>query len=321
MFISILLILLGLVLLAGGGELLVRGAVGIARRLGLSAAVIGLTVVAAGTSVPELAVSALSAMQDKTDLAIGNVVGSNIFNITFIMGIAALLTPLAITHGMIRLEYPVMLFASFLAVFTFYDGVFDRSEAALFVGFYVMFTAYLVRLVRKEQTSKDAAELRGEFETLERPLESDLSLGRALFLVLTGVLLLAGGAELTVRGAVEIARVLGMSERVIGLTIVACGTSLPEVITSIVSGIRGRDDIAVANVVGSNLFNILVILGISGLVHPLQVAPQTQNADVYWMLGTALLAFPLLVSGKKVTRAEGALLIVVFFSYIFWVLQ
>jgi cation:H+ antiporter len=320
MFYSISIILVGLALLVVGGEVLLRGAVGLAEKVRLTPAIIGLTVVAAGTSVPELAVSALATMEGKTDIAVGNVIGSNIFNGTFILGIAALITPLAITGSLVKLEYPAMLIISVICYLCFQDGVFSREESLVCVLMYVVFTAYMIRLVRANLTKTETKELKEEVSELRPENKTDKSLLAILSLVVVGIVLLGIGADFTVDGAVELASLFGMSERVIGLTIVACGTSLPEVVTSVVSGLRGRDDVAVANVIGSNIFNIAVILGVSGLLNPLTVAEQIRTFDIYWMLGTSLLMFPVMRSGMKVTRGEGVFMLVAFSIYIGWVL-
>ena len=317
---SFFYILIGLGLLAGGGEVLLRGAVGLAQRLKLTPAVIGLTVVAIGTSVPELAVSAVASYQGKVDLAVANVVGSNILNITLILGLAALITPLAISGSMVRLEYPVMLAVTVLAIFVFNDGIISRPEALLFLLTYTTFTAFLVMIVRKKMTRGELKQIKSEVAEISPGPALAPELPKLLGLLAAGVVLLALGAESTVHGAVEIGKSFGLSERIIGLTIVACGTSLPEIVTSVIAGLRGRDDVAIGNVIGSNLFNILGILGLSALVSPLQVSPEIQTHDSYWMLGTSLLLFPLMRSGMKIEKWEGLVLLGAFFAYLFVIL-
>lgn len=318
MLVSIGLVIVGLVLLAGGGEVLLRGAVGLARRLDLTPAVIGLTVVAAGTSVPELAVSVLASLRDNTDIAVANVIGSNIFNATAILGLAAIIAPLAVTGNMIRLEYPVAVLITLMCVAVADDGVINRKDAAVFLATYVGFTAYLVSIVREHMQRGEREQLDGQVEDLTPSSESVPLLSRSILYITVGVVLLAAGAEATVRGAVELGRLLGLSERIIGLTIVAAGTSLPEVVTSVIAAMRGRDDIAIGNIIGSNLFNILVILGTSALVAPLQVAPEIRDWDLYWALGTILLLFPLMRSSMRIQRGEGALLLGVYGLYLFF---
>jgi cation:H+ antiporter len=312
---SIGLIVFGLVLLAVGGEALLRGAVGLATILRLTPAVIGLTVVAAGTSVPELAVSAIAASQGKPDIAVANVVGSNIFNITFIIGLCALVWPLTITGNTIRLEYPVLVLVTLMCLVICQDGEVNRLDAALCVAVYVGFTAYMVSLVRRQVTEAEARELGAEVQELTKSEGRPRTWASVCF-VIAGSVLLAGGAHATVTGAVELARLLGWSERVIGLTIVSAGTGLPEVVASLVSSARGRTDVAIGNVIGSNLFNILGILGISAMFAPLSVQPQLIASDNWWMLVITLLLFPVMFTGLRVNRWEGFVLLAVYCTYI-----
>ena len=304
---SIGLVILGVVLLVAGGELLLRGAVGLATLLRLTPAVIGLTVVAAGTSVPELAVSGISAYQGKTDIAVANVVGSNIFNIAFILGLCALIRPLAITGNTIKLEYPALAIVTLLSLVVVGDGEIDRLDAVLFLAIYVGFTAYLVRLVRQQVTASEAQELKLEVQELVAS-EKRPHVWTCVGLIGLGIALLGGGAQSTVAGAVGLARLWGWSERVIGLTIVSIGTSLPEVVASLVSGLRGRSDVAIGNVIGSSLFNILVILGLSASISPLTVSPDLVTSDCRWMLGVTLLLFPVMCTGRRINRWEGGVL-------------
>jgi len=312
--VSIGLIALGIVLLVAGGEMLLRGAVGLASILRLTPAVIGLTVVAAGTSVPELAVSAIAAYQGKPDIAVANVVGSNIFNIAVILGICALIRPLAITGNTIRLEYPVLALVTLLCLVIAQDGEINRLDAALCLAVYMGFTAYLVGLVRGQVTTSEAQNLRAEVDELT-PSAARPRAWVCIALVAAGAALLAGGAHSTVTGAVELARLLQWSERVIGLTIVSIGTSLPEVVASLVSSARGRSDVAIGNVIGSNLFNILAILGLSGMFAPLPVQPELLASDCWWMLGITLLLFPIMFTGFRVSRWEGGLLLAAYGTY------
>jgi cation:H+ antiporter len=316
MLLSIGLVLLGLVLLVAGGEVLLRGAVGLATLLRMTPAVIGLTVVAAGTSVPELAVSAIAAWRGSPDISVGNVVGSNIFNIAFILGLAALVRPLAITGNTSKLEYPVMALVTLMFLAVAQDGTINRLDAALFLATYVGFTAYLVSLVRQQMNEQEAGEFRSEVQELAVADSQRPRAWLCLLLTTAGIALLGAGAQATVAGAVDLARILGWSERVIGLTIVAGGTGLPEVVTSLVSSIRGRDDVAIGNVIGSNLFNILGILGISALVAPLPIEPRIIASDCWWMLGVTLLLFPLMFTQRRITRWEGALLLGVYGVYL-----
>jgi cation:H+ antiporter len=303
----------GLVFLLAGGEALLRGAVRLAAIWRLTPAVIGLTVVAAGTSVPELAVSGIASARGSADIAVANVVGSNIFNIGVIIGLCALLRPVPIPGNMIRLEYPVLVLVTLLAVALTQDGTINRIDAILCVATYVGFTAYAVSLVREQLT---AAETRGlQTEVTALAPERDHPWHTTGGLILAGIVLLAAGANTTVAGAVAIARLLGWSERMIGLTIVAAGTGLPEVVASTVSSIRGRSDIAIANVIGSNLFNILGVMGITALISPLSIDPALVVSDFRWMLGITIVLFPLMFTGLRVSRAEGAFLLLFYALY------
>lgn len=315
MLIPTVLIALGIILLVLGGDVLLRGAVGLATLLRLTPAIIGLTVVAAGTSVPELSVSGIAAWQGKADIAVANVIGSNIFNITVIIGMCAVIRPLAISGNTIKLEYPVLALVTLLCLVITQDGNVNRLDAALCLAVYLGFTAYLVGLVREQVSAAEAREFKEEInELVPEPRRPRAWI--CLALVGAGVVLLALGAHATVTGAVEVARLLGWSERVIGLTIVSAGTGLPEVVASLVSSVRGRSDVAIGNVIGSNLFNILGILGISALVSPLPVQNDLINNDCWWMLGVTLLLFPIMHSGLRVNRWEGVMLLAVYFAYI-----
>ena len=316
MLVSLLLVFGGLVLLVAGGEVLLRGAVGVATLLRLTPAVIGLTVVAAGTSVPELAVSGIAAWQGSTDIAVANVVGSNIFNILFILGLGAVVFPLSISGNTIKLEYPVLALVTFTYVVLSYDGSINRLDAILLLAIYPCFTAYMVKVVRKQMNAAELQEFRSEVQELTEPMAKGPRAWVSVALIVGGIALLVGGAHLTVTGAVQFARLFGISERVIGLTIVAAGTGLPEVVTSLVSSFRGRDDVAIGNVIGSNLFNILVTLGLTGLIDPLPVPQETVANDNWWMLGATVLLFPVIFTARRIVRWEGGSFLILYVMYV-----
>lgn len=309
------LVILGLVLLVIGGEALLRGAVSMATLLKLTPAIIGLTVVAAGTSIPEMAVSVLAALDNKADISVGNVVGSNIFNIAFIIGLCAIFMPIPIVGNTIKLEYPVLAIVTLLCLVVAQDGNINRLDAILLITIYVAFTAYLVSLVRQQVSASEAAALTEEVKDISAN-EKKPAWWSASLLVFVGVILLAGGAQATVTGAVELARLMGWSERLIGLTIISVGTSLPEVVASAISLYRGRADVSVGNVIGSNLFNILMILGVSGFITPLPVQEAIFNSDCYWMLGVTLLLFPIIFTGRRISQWEGLILLGCYGTYI-----
>jgi cation:H+ antiporter len=309
------LVILGLVLLVTGGEALLRGAVSLATLLKLTPAIIGLTVVAAGTSIPEMAVSVLAAADNKADISVGNVVGSNIFNITCIIGICAVFMPIPIIGNTIKLEYPVLAIVTLLCLALAQDGQINRLDAILLMTVYLAFTVYLISLVRQQVSASEAVAFAEEVKDLSGN-EKKPAWWSASLLVLLGVLLLAGGAQATVTGAVELARLMGWSERLIGLTIVSVGTSLPEVVASALSLYRGRADVSVGNVIGSNLFNILMILGVSGFITPLPVQEAIYSSDCYWMLGVTLLLFQVMFTGRKISQLEGGILLIVYGTYL-----
>lgn len=319
MLAAVLLVVLGIGLLVVGGETLLRGSVGLATVLSLTPAVIGLTVVAAGTSIPELAVSGVASIEGSPDIAVANVVGSNIFNITVIIGICAMVRPFPILGNTLRLEYPALAIVTILAVVLVQDGWVGRMDAILFVGLYVAFTAYLIRVVRRQMSTREEKRMDAEVSELEskQPPKAWLS----ILLVVAGIVLLGLGAQATVNGASQLARLWGWSERLIGLTIVSAGTGLPEVVASLVSSIRGRSDIALGNVIGSNIFNLLIVLGFSGLLAPLPVLPGIASGDCWWMLGTTLVLLPIILNGKKVYRWEGFALLVIYGIYMIYLNQ
>lgn len=305
--------LAGLLVLVAGGELLLKGAVGLARSFGLTPAVIGLTIVAAGTSVPELAVSAVAAWEGKTDITIGNVVGSNIFNIAFILGGVSVYRNLIITGNTIKLEYPVLLVVTILCAVLTFDNAISRQEAGLFLLIYILFTYFMIRIVKNQLSEKEKGSFTQEAEEIAEP--SPPFTKSALFTVI-GIGLLGYGADLTVKGAITFGQLVGLSERVIGLTIVGAGTGLPEVVTSFVSAYRGRNDIAIANVIGSNLFNLLCILGISSLISPLSVPAEIVKWDNLWMVGLTFLMFPLMHFGLSISRKDGFVLLAFYIVYL-----
>jgi len=316
MVVDWLLVVVGLTLLVGGGEALVRGASGIALLAKVTPAVVGLTIVAAGTSMPEMVVSLQSAIEGSPGIAVGNVVGSNIFNIAAILGLTALIRPLRIQGNTVRLEWPVMMLAAFQFHLLARDASVDRLEGGYLLTALIAFVAYAVWLGRKSATTEEKEGFE-EIATASFGRTGNTAITFNIVAIVAGVGLLAGGSTALVRGAVGVASALGVSDTVIGLTIVAAGTSAPELVTSIVAAWRGRDDIAVANVVGSNIFNVLGIAGTTALVHPLPVPAEILARDNWWMLGASLLLFPLMKTGMRVNRIEGGVLFAGFVAYMF----
>jgi cation:H+ antiporter len=304
----------GLIALIVGAELLVRGASKLALSFGISPLVVGLTVVAFGTSAPELAVSVQSAWSGQVDIALGNVVGSNIFNVLFILGLSALIAPLLVHRQLIQQEVPMMVALSLLLWLLASDGGISRGDGLLLVSLLLAYTFLVIRQSRRE--SRAGAPLVSELP----PVDShawDAHWLAQLLLVAAGIVLLVLGANWLVEAAVTLARRLGMSEVVVGLTIVAIGTSLPEVATSITAAVRGQRDIAVGNVVGSNIFNILAVLGISASIAPgdLLVPASLMAFDLPVMVVVAVACLPIFFTGHLIARWEGALFLVYYAAY------
>jgi cation:H+ antiporter len=302
----------GLVLLVAGAEVLVKGASRLAAGWGISPLVIGLTVVAYGTSAPELAVSVKSAWAGQADLALGNVVGSNIFNVLFILGVSALVSPLVVSSQLVRVDVPLMIAASVLTLGLAADGGLGRVDAAILFAGAIGYTYFQIRQSRREPPAiqEEYAQEYGKSARKGSTLVNLLLVGGGL-----GLLVL--GSRWLVEAAIVFARAMGVSELVIGLTIVAAGTSLPEVATSVLATARGERDIAVGNVVGSNIFNLLSVLGLSGLVSPagLPVPPSFLTFDGLVMLAVAVACLPIFFSGWQIARWEGALFLFYYIAY------
>ena len=306
------MILPGLLLLIGGGEWLVRGASRLASLLGVPPVVIGLSVVAFSTSAPELAVSILSAYRGQPDIAVGNVVGSNIVNILLILGLSAVVAPLAVNARLIKIEVPMMIGTALLFFALAHDGKLTRLDGALLVLIFAAYLTWMARTARSETTLLEAA--LEESGAIPRNGWTYLKLAGLIIAGLAGLVL---GSEWLIQGAVAAARALGVSELVIGLTIVAIGTSLPELATSVIASLRGERDISVGNVVGSNIFNILSVLGFSSLVAPdgMTVAPAALRFDAVVMIGVSLACFPVFFNGFQIKRWEGALFVGYYVAY------
>lgn len=310
---TILLFVAGGVLLIGGAELLVRGASRVAIAAGISPLVVGLTVVAFGTSAPELAVTVGSAYAGEADVALGNVLGSNIFNVLFILGVSALISPLVVAQQLIRLDVPLMIGVSVLALLLGLDGLIGRLDGALLFSGIIIYTVFLIRQSRRE-TATVQAEYDEVFGGEERREGSPLvNVG----LIAAGLALLVLGSRWLVDAAITTATTLGVSELVIGLTIVAAGTSLPEVATSVLASIRGERDIAVGNVVGSNIFNLLAVLGLGSLIAPagVTVPPGALTFDIPVMIAVAIATLPIFFTGYEIARWEGMVFLGYYIAY------
>ena len=310
---SYVFLIVGFLLLIFSGDFLVKGAVSIALKLRLSTLVIGMTIVSFGTSAPELLVSIKAALGGHPDISIGSVVGSNISNIALILGITALVFPITVSKATLRIDWPMMMLSTLLFVVVVMDGELSAWEGILFIVFLISFIVWLIRNSRKGSAVSAAVD-----EVNEE--KKNLPLWKGIGLVGLGAVGLVLGADLMLKGAVEIARYYDVSERIIGLTIVAFGTSLPELITSCVAAFRKEADISIGNLIGSNIFNILAILGITSIIHPISVSSSIINSDNYILLGITFLVFPLMYFGKKLTRAKGLLLFFVYAAYLIYLI-
>lgn len=301
----------GLLLLTGGADALVRGTTSIARRVGISPLVIGLTVVALATSLPELLVSVGASLRGSPGVALGNVVGSNIANIGLILGAAAVLGPISVQAQVIRFDAPILVACSLGMIALGLDGTISRIDGILLVTALVGYVVFNIRLARQEPEAEALQEEYGEGLAQERPL------WQASLFSLGGLAGLLFGADLLVDGAVKVAASFGIPDAVVGLTIIAVGTSLPELATSVAAAYRGEGDIAIGNAVGSSIFNLLGILGATTIIHPLD-ARSIGMEDALVMTGFAVLVLPLLRSDVTLSRREGALLLIAYAAYIGW---
>jgi len=308
---TLLILVLGLVLLYFGAEGLVRGSSSLALRLGLSPLVVGLTVVAFGTSTPELVVSLKAAYLGQGDISVGNVVGSNICNIGLILGFCALIIPIKVASQIVRIDTPIMIGVTGLALLLLGDGSLSRMEGIILFALLIAYVVFSVIIAKKDAADPLAAEFGEEIKVSKRGMAVDL------LMVLGGLVLLVLGARFLVDAAIDIAKAAGLSEAVIGLTIVAIGTSLPEFATSLVAALKKEADIAVGNVVGSNIFNILGILGISAGVTPLTSSGIT-SIDLWVMAAFAIVLWIFSRTGFRITRTEGLVMLAGYAGYVAW---
>ncbi len=312
-----LFLILGLVIMIWGAELLVRGASRLAMAAGISPLVVGLTVVAFGTSSPELAVSVMSAFKGQADLALGNVVGSNLFNVLFILGVSALIVPLVVAQQLVRFDVPVMIGVSVLVLAQGMDGSIGRLDGILLFSGAIAYTVFLIRQSRRESNAAVMSEYEKEFGR-----KGSAGLIRNLVFIVLGLAGLMLGSKWLVSSAVTIAEAFGVSELVIGLTIVAAGTSMPEVATSIVAAIKGERDIAVGNVVGSNIFNLVSVLGLSSIVAPagINVSEAALRFDIPVMIAVALACLPIFFTDYRISRLNGAAFLFFYVAYLVYLI-
>ncbi len=316
MLIDTAMIVAGFVVLVVGADWLVKGASRMALSVGITPLVVGLTVVAFGTSAPELAVSITSALGGEADLAVGNVVGSNIANVLLILGVSALVAPLVVHQQLVRLDVPIMLGASVLFYVLAADGRLTLWDGLLLSGSVIAYVVFLIMESRREKNPMVLA----EYDALSEEAQAPHSMVANLAWLLVGMVGLVAGSQLLVKGAVSIATTLGVSELIIGLTVLAIGTSLPELATSVVAAMKGERDIAVGNVVGSNIFNILSVLGFATLaaVGDVPVSADALRIDIPVMLAVALLCLPIFRGGYEITRTNGALFVFAYLLYLLY---
>ena len=309
MITSLTLLILSLVALYIGAGWLVQGSSALALKAKISPLVVGLTIVAFGTSAPELVVSLNATLSGQGDIAIGNIVGSNIFNIGVILGVSATICPLQVKKQLLRIDIPVMLAATVLFTILFWNGTLGRTEGLFFLTGIIIYTIFSLFYSRKHGTEGSSQELE------EQPKHWAVD----TLAIVGGLVVLVFASRLLVDNAVSIAKELGVSEAVIGLTIVAAGTSMPELATSVVAALKKRTDIAIGNVIGSNIFNLLAVLGLTATIAPVETN-QINWTDMLVMLGTSLLLLPFMRTGFKIGRGEGVVLFVIYIAYTVYLL-
>ena len=306
-----ILILGGLVLLFFGADWLVKGAVTMALHLGLSPLIVGLTVVALGTSIPEALVSVQAALGNQGGIALGNVIGSNILNIALILGLSALIQPLKVDSHLVKADVPLLVGASFMLIVLLEDFHISRIEGALLLLGIVFYVSGNIMTVKRTSPEED------KIEGMEIPEDQSKNLFRHIGFLILGLIALAFGSEFLVSGAVDLARLWGLSEALIGLTIVSIGTGTPELATALMAAYRKTADIAIGNAVGSNLFNIMFVVGLAGLVAPMD-ATGINSSDLYVMFGLTILLLPTVWTGMVLDRKEGFLFLAVYVAYLYY---
>lgn len=304
-------LIIGLIILLIGGKLLVDGASAIAGKLGLSPGLIGLTVVSFGTSAPELLVSVTAALKGVSDIALGNVIGSNISNITLVLGISAVVFPIALPKSVIKLDYAFTLIVSILFFVLAYNGIISLTEGIILIVLLVAINVYFFKTIARIPDDPNDPEIQKLKNT---------PIYKSLLLILVGIAGLYYGSELFVENAIIIAEQYGISERIIGVTIIAIGTSLPELATSILAAIKKHTDIALGNILGSNMMNILAIIGVTAVVKPIEVTEVFLRNDFIWMLGFTLLLLPIIITKLRISRWEGGILVLGYCLYLFFLL-
>ncbi|EPT9250546.1 calcium/sodium antiporter [Photobacterium damselae] len=308
---AVVLLCIGLALLVWSADRLVFGSAALARNMGVAPLVIGMTILAMGSSAPEMMVSATAALAGKTDTAVGNVLGSNIANIALILGVTAMLKPLAIGSTIIRRELPLMLVVTLIAGALLWDNYLGFAEGVLLLVLFVLFLLAMLYISKKAKQEGDVM-----VDEQESEIPQNVSNTASFIWIIVGLALLLYSSDMVVESAVTIAKYYGMSDLVIGLTIIAVGTSLPELAASVASVLKGEDDMAVGNIIGSNVFNILAVMGIPGILNPSAISPLAMGRDFYVMLGVSvLLLIMALGKNRRINRVEGGILLICFIAY------
>ena len=316
MILDLVLLIVGLFVLILGGDFLVRGATVIALRLHISPLVVGLTIVAFGTSAPELLISLNAALSGSPDLAMGNVIGSNICNLALVLGITAVIGNISVKQASMKLDWPMAMGSGLLLYFFASDGSIAWYEGITFVSILILYTIFIIRRSRKETMATQKIDAATSVsEAAPKPIWRELGL-----IVIGGVGLYIG-SDWFVGGAQSLARLLGVGERVIGITVLALGTSLPELVTAIVASLKKNTDLALGNLMGSNIFNVLSILGITSIVKEIHVNEIILNIDMLWMLGITLLVMPMMLSSRRIARSEGVILLLIYAYYTYSVIS
>lgn len=314
MALTFLAIFSGLFILILGGNFLVKGASKIALRFSISPLVIGVTIVAFGTSAPELLISIKSALAGSPDLAMGNVVGSNICNLALVLGVMSVIYPVKVHKDSIKIDWPMTMGSSLLLYFLVLEGVVSSYEGVFFVFILSVYTIFIIRRSRKVNFAKALEDQIPEVDD-----KKPASILTDLIFIIMGCLGLYYGSDWFVGGAQQLALLLGVNERVIGITVLAIGTSLPELVTAVVAAYKKETDIGIGNLMGSNIFNILSILGITSIIKEIEVSEIIINVDIVWMLGITLAILPVMLYKRRITRVEGVLLLITYFYYTYTV--
>ncbi len=315
MFVDFIIFIVGLVVLYFAAEWLVKGSSAIALRMEITPLIVGCTVVAFGTSAPELVVSLAAVLNENDGISVGNIIGSNIANLALILGVASMIRPMEVQSQVIKREYPVMLVASLILVGLAYDGNLTRLDGGIMLAGMTIYLGYMIVLARRSMVSDDVEVDLEDLEDIDPEKSSNL---KDAAMVGVGIIGLAFGAKLMVDSAVSIATVMKIPELVIGISVVAIGTSLPELATSAVAAIKGESDISVGNVIGSNVFNIFLVLGCVATITPISVGEAAITYDLWIMIAVTLCIWPIMWSGGKINRLEGGILVIGYFAYMVW---